>query len=107
MEHHRASVEYRPALIGPEQPGGIRDHLTVRHGKRSFEHALQDQQPVHVARQVVECAPMEHVHQSASPVGLPGAYPEKGSLGTYRGHSFSQRECLAFGRPCRARGGVA
>ena len=75
------------------------DHLAVPYGKRSFEHALQDQQPIHVARQVVERAPVKHVHQGARTVWLSGAHPEKRSLGTYRGRSFSQRECLALRRP--------
>ena len=76
VEHHRARVEHRPAVVGGEQPGRLLGHLAVRDGQGGFEHALEGQQPVHIAGQVVEYRPVEGVHEGTSTVQIAVKYPQ-------------------------------
>ena len=76
VEHHRAGVDHRAALVRREQAGRRLDDVPVADGQRGLEHALQGQQPVDVARQVVEHAAVERPHQRARAVRVAGADPQ-------------------------------
>ena len=52
VEHDRARVEHGPSGVGGEQVSGPLDDLGVAGAERRLEHALQRQQPVHVAGQL-------------------------------------------------------
>ncbi|MGI8815957.1 MAG: hypothetical protein ACR2G2_11965 [Pseudonocardia sp.] len=54
--------------IRSEQPRGRVHDLDVADAERCFQHALQREQPVDVAGQVVEDTAVEAVHEGAAPV---------------------------------------
>ena len=106
VEHDRARVEDGPSGVRGEQVSGPLNDLGVAGAEGRLQHALERQQPVHVARQLVQNASVERAHESAGTFGLPGGEPEEAGLGAHDGNSLGGRELLAFGRDDGARGRV-
>ena len=106
MEHDRARVEDGPSGVRGEQVSGPLDDLGVAGSEGCLQHALERQQPVHVAGQLVQNASVERAHESAGALGLPGGEPQEAGLGAHDGNSLGGRELLALGRDDGARGRV-
>jgi hypothetical protein len=68
---------------------------------------VEDQQPIHIAREVIEDRPVKSAHERPGTVQLPGADPQEGGLRAHSRDAFGQGESLSLGRSGFARYGVA